>query len=236
MLLTLPIRDVTAATPRARVVRIALNGQPFDYAPGQAVCVATHGADKRHPYSIAAAPADARRDGCLELLVGVDVDDAPGAHPTFDPGAEFDVEGPFGSVISPPEPEERRFLFIAGGTGIAPLRAMLRHALDIPHGQIGLLYSARTADEFAYQEEFRTLARGGRLELNETVTRAAGDDWTGGRGRIGPAVLRGLVHDPATLCFICGRRRWSTRCRKSSRNSASPDGGSELRSGADLQG
>jgi NAD(P)H-flavin reductase len=204
VLLTLPIRDVTSATPRARVVRIALKGQPFDYAPGQAVRVATHGADKRHPYSIAAAPADARREGCLELLVGVDVDDAPGGHLMLEPGVEIDVEGPLGSFIFPPEPEERRFLFIAGGTGIAPLRAMLRHALDIPHGQIGLLYSARTADEFAYQEEFRTLARGGRLELNETVTRAAGEDWTGGRGRIGPAVLQGLVHDPATLCFICG--------------------------------
>ena len=65
MLLTLRIRDVIAATPRARVVRIALDGHPFDYAPGQAVRVAAHGADKRHPYSIAAAPADARREGCL---------------------------------------------------------------------------------------------------------------------------------------------------------------------------
>ncbi len=95
-------------------------------------------------------------------------------------------------------------MFIAGGTGIAPLRAMLRHALAIPHSGIGLLYSARTADEFAYQEEFRALARDGRLELKQMVTRAAGEDWTGGRGRIGPAVLEPLVHDPATLCFICG--------------------------------
>ena len=166
MLLTLRIRDVIAATPRARVVRIALDGHPFDYAPGQAV----------------------RRD---LLLVGVDADNAPPEHLTLEPGAEIDVEGPLGSFIFPPDPEERRFLFIAGGTGIAPLRAMLRHALAIPRSQIGLLYSARTVDGFAYQEEFRALARAGRLELKETVTRDAGQDWTG-------------VHDPATLCFICG--------------------------------
>ena len=43
-----------------------------------------------------------------------------------------------------PAPEERRFLFIAGGTGISPLRAMLHHALTVPHDEIGLLYSART--------------------------------------------------------------------------------------------
>ena len=48
-----------------------------------------------------------------------------------------DVEGPLGSFTFPADPEERRFVFIAGGTGIAPLRAMLRHALDIPHREIG---------------------------------------------------------------------------------------------------
>ena len=37
-----------------------------------------HGHDRRRPYSIAASPEDARRDGCLELLVGVDADGTPG--------------------------------------------------------------------------------------------------------------------------------------------------------------
>ena len=67
MLLTLPIRDVQPATPRARIVRLDLDAQSFEYDAGQAVFVGTHGHSKRKPYSIAAAPEDARRDRCLEL-------------------------------------------------------------------------------------------------------------------------------------------------------------------------
>jgi len=204
VLVTLPIRQVLPATPRARIARLDLNGHAFGYTAGQAVRIANHGFENRQPYSIAASPDDARRDGWLELLVGVDHRGTPGGHLTLDTGQLVDVEGPFGTFTFPQNPEEERFVFIAGGTGIAPLRAMLRHALAIPHSGIGLLYSARTADEFAYQEEFRALALSGRLELKQTVTRAARGDWTGGRGRIGLAVLQPLVHDPATLCFICG--------------------------------
>src|SRR5205085_1084236 len=99
---------------------------------------------------------------------------------------------------------ERRFVFIAGGTGIAPLRAMLRHALTIPHRDIGLFYSARTPDEFAYERELRELAEAGQIELRQTVTRATDTDWTGARGRLNQVALGELIHDPATLCFVCG--------------------------------
>jgi ferredoxin-NADP reductase len=204
VLLTLPIREVLPATPRARVIRLDLDGHPFDYAAGQAVLVGLPGADTRRPYSLAAAPEESRRELRLELLVGVDAEGRPGPHLTLEPGATVDVDGPYGAFTFPPAPEERRFVFIAGGTGIAPLRAMLRHALDLPHIRIGLFYSARTPDEFAYEEEFRALANARRIELRQTVTRAADEDWPGARGRIDRAALAELVHDPETLCFVCG--------------------------------
>ena len=204
MLLTLPVRDVLPATPRARIVRLDLCGREFSYLAGQAVFVGSHGGAKRKPYSIAAAPEDARRDGWLELLIGLDETGKSGAGFPLDSGALVEVEGPAGSFTFPPDPVERRFVFIAGGTGIAPLRAMLRHALRIPHRQIGLLYSARTADEFAYENELRTMAREGEIELRQTITRGGAEDWTGSRGRIGRSELQPLVHDRATLCFVCG--------------------------------
>ena len=204
MLLTLPIREVLRATPRARIVRLGLTSHPFEYLPGQAVLVGSAGQPKKHPYSIAAAPEDARRDGWLELLVGVDVRGTPATCLTLEVGALVEVEGPRGSFTFPADPKERRFAFVAGGTGIAPLRAMLRRALAMPHREIGLFYSARTADEFAYGEEFVALAREGRIELRQTVTRSVDDGWGGPRGRIGRAELQPLVHDPATLCFVCG--------------------------------
>jgi NAD(P)H-flavin reductase len=202
--LTLPIREVLPATPRARIARIDLDGHAFDYAPGQAVSIATHGQEKRRPYSIAAAPEHARRHGWLELLIGVNAEGTAGSHLTLEPGVEVDVEGPLGSFTFPPAPDERRFIFIAGGTGIAPLRAMMQRALHLPHRNIGLFYSARTPDEFAYESELRGLARSGEIELRQTVTRAADTEWTGPRGRLNRAALEELVHDPATLCFVCG--------------------------------
>jgi NAD(P)H-flavin reductase len=201
--LTLPIRDVLPATPRARIVRLDLANSPFDYVAGQAVLVGAAGGLRR-PYSVAGAPEDARRDGCIELLVGVEVNGVPGAHFALERGVLVDVEGPLGSFVFPTEPVERRFLFIAGGTGIAPLRAMLRHALAIPHDHVGLFYSARTPEEFAYEDELRALALEGWIELQQTITRAQDEAWTGARGRIDRALLQPLVHDPATLCFVCG--------------------------------
>lgn len=204
MVLTLPIRNVLPATPRARIVQISLDGERFPFAPGQALLLGTHGQDRRKPYSIASAPEDAQRDGWLELLVGVDGQGRPGPHLTLHPGSRVDVEGPIGRFTFPAQPEEDRFVFVAGGTGIAPLRSMLRHALTVPHRQIGLLYSARTSGEFAYEPELRSLARQGRIELKQTITREPESDWTGLRGRIGRADLAPLIHDRATMCFVCG--------------------------------
>ena len=203
-MLTLPIREIVPATPRARLARLGLNGHAFDYAPGQAVAIAAHGHEHRRPYSIAAAPEDARRDGWLELLIGVNADGTPGPHLTLEPGQPVDVDGPIGSFVFPPAPDEKRFIFIAGGTGIAPLRAMMQRALHLPHRNIGLFYSARTPDEFAFEQELRGLAAAGEIELRQTVTRATDTDWAGARGRLNRSALGELVHDPATLCFVCG--------------------------------
>jgi ferredoxin-NADP reductase len=202
--LTLPITGVTPATPRAFIVHIGLNGHALPYQPGQALLVASHGRERPRPYSVAIAPEDAAREGRLELLVGVSEAGSPGPHLTLEPGTLVDVEGPIGRFTFPEHPAEERFVFIAGGTGIAPLRAMLHRALHAPHKAIGLLYSARTPGEFAYESEWRTLADGHQIELKLTVTRDADDEWSGARGRIGREDLAPLVHDPATLCFICG--------------------------------
>ena len=206
MLLTLPIRDVIRATPRARIVQLDLDGHAFDYVAGQAVLVGVAGVEKRRPYSIAGAPQDTRLSRALELLVGVDDEGRAGPHLPLQRGATIEIDGPLGTFTFPEDPRERRVVFVAGGTGIAPLRAMMRHALFGPlHFQhVGLLYSARTPEEFAYEAEFRELAARGVIELRQTVTRAAVADWSGSRGRIDRAILAGLVHASETLCFVCG--------------------------------
>ena len=206
MLLTKPIREVLPSTPRAAVVRISLEGSAFPYLPGQALLVGSHGNERRRAYSIADAPEQARLDDCLELLVGLDADGLAGPHLTLEPGRLVDLEGPIGHFTFPEHPDERRFLFIAGGTGIAPLRSMLRHALTVPHDEIGVCYSARMPTEFAYAHELRELADRKRIDLELRVTRELPPGrWGGTRGRLGSADLAPLVHGRETLCFVCGQ-------------------------------
>ena len=205
MLLTLPIRDVQPATPRARLVRVDLAGRRFPYEPGQAILVARRGYEPRETaYSIAAPPEEAARNGWLELLVGVDDTGTPGPHLHLESGSLVDVEGPIGRFTFPHEPADAPSVFIAGGTGIAPLRAMIRSALASATRRIGLLYSVRTPGDFAFDQEWRALARAGRIEYRQTVTRDAASEWTGHRGRIGIGDLAPLVHGGSTRCFVCG--------------------------------
>ena len=202
--LTRSIREVLPATPRARRVRIDLAGASFPYLPGQAGLVASHGYDRKRAYSIAAPPEEAAREDGLELLVGVDAKGHPGPHLILEAGALVDLEGPLGRFTFPADPGERQFLFIAGGTGIAPLRAMLHRALGVPHSTIGVLYSARTPSEFAYEDELRRLADEGRIALHLRVTREVEGDWSGARGRVGREDLAPFVQGGDTLCFVCG--------------------------------
>ena len=203
---TVPIAGSIPATPRSALLTLDLRGIPFTFTAGQAIVIGDHGQTVRRPYSIACSPEWAAHTRALELLVGLDGEGAPGPHlPTLAPGTAVDVEGPLGTFTFPDAPRQQRVLFVGGGTGIAPLRAMMDHAMRVHQAaRIALLYSARRADDFAFIEELRAYAASGRLELHQTVTR---DDegWLGERGRIGRAHFEAVLHEPAnTLCFICG--------------------------------
>ena len=177
------------------------------FLSGQAVMIGAHGQDLRRPYSIACSPERADETGHLEFLIGAEENGDMGAHLAgAAAGSLVDVEGPMGTFTFPDQPKEARLLFVAGGTGIAPLHAMIDHSLRVGLPQrISLLYSARRGDEFAFIEELRRHEAAGRLELHPTVTRDDSAQWAGGRGRIGRAHFEAVVHEPAaTLCFICG--------------------------------
>lgn len=204
-LVTVHVAEVVSATPRSRLLCLNLQGHTLGFKPGQAVMAAAHGREDRRPYSIACSPERASETGRIELLVALD-SGASSAHLTrVAAGAAIDVEGPFGHFTFPDTAAAERLLFVAGGTGIAPLRAMLDHALRRGLTGISLLYSARRSDEFAFIDELRQHARSGRLELHQTVTRDESTSWEGARGRIGRAHFDSVLHAPAsTLCFVCG--------------------------------
>jgi ferredoxin-NADP reductase len=192
------------ATPSTRVVRVALDGVSYPYRAGQAASVGLSPDDRLTPYSIASAPHDTAEHGYLEFLVKVDGSNRFGAVVTeLMPGIPMFVSEAAGSFTLPPARMPTPLLFVAGGTGIAPMRSMVRDALYRRRGQRpALLYSARTPEEFAYLAEFRDLADEGRIDLALTLTGDAAD-WRHARGRAGAAHLESLA-TPRTLCFICG--------------------------------
>ena len=185
-------------------MRVALEGLPYSYRAGQAASLGLGRGERLTPYSIASAPHDTAEHGYLEFLVKVDGSNRFGAVVTeLSPGAPMVVSAAVGSFTLPMEAVSVPLLFVAGGTGIAPMRSMIREALyRKPDQRLSLLYSARTPEEFAYLDEFRDLAEQGRLELTLTLT---GDsaDWRHARGRAGAAHLESLATS-GTLCFICG--------------------------------
>jgi NAD(P)H-flavin reductase len=214
--LTLPVRALVAATPRTRILRLDLKGAPFVFRAGQAALIGLHGQPQRRPYSIASSPEDAVRHTRLEFLLKVDDTGYAGPHlPQLDRGARIDLEGPIGSFTLPePNPLAEDggpggYLFVAGGTGISPLRSMMRHLIASGDSRpISVLYSAKTPDEFAYKPELQRLARRQLMVHTLTVTgdvrEYAGDPWRGERGRISTARLAQALPAPDPLCFICG--------------------------------
>jgi ferredoxin-NADP reductase len=204
--LVLRVSSVRRATPASRVVRVALGNASFAYAAGQVAAIGPPRDVERVPYSLASAPEETGRDGHLEFLTKVDSAGRWGTNfPALRRGDRIAVRGPSGSFVFPDHPRERRVLFIAGGTGIAPMRSMIRHAvLSGLDAQLTLLYSARTPHDFAYLPDLRGMARRGEIRLALAATREVRPRWRGDRGRIAAAHLARLIEEPLTLCFVCG--------------------------------
>jgi aromatic O-demethylase, reductase subunit len=203
--LTLTVRSLSAPTPTTRRVVLDLAGVPFTYEAGQAASFGLHGQRERRPYSIASAPADTSRDDGIEFLVRAHPGGGLGRHlDGLIEGSRVDFEGPYGAFVLPDALPTGPMLFVAGGTGIAPLRSLAREARARGHvAPRHLLYSVRQSDDVAYADDVAHWPddHGGRAIV--TVTRNA-EGWAGRRGRIGMALLREVVGEGKPLCFLCG--------------------------------
>lgn len=192
------------ATPTTRIVRVALEGTAFPYRAGQSASIAVQPGEPGTPYSIASAPSESAATGHLEFLVKVDGSSRFGARVSrLDPGIQLLVSPAAGRFTIPDSAALHSLLFIAGGTGIAPLRSMIVECVNAGRrGGMSLVYSARTPEEFAYVDELRALDAAGRLALTLTLTGDA-QDWRHARGRASDRHLAELA-TPKTMAFICG--------------------------------
>jgi ferredoxin-NADP reductase len=123
-------------------------------------------------------------------------------------GDRFELRGPIGGYFVWTAATGGPLFLIAGGSGIAPLMAMLRHrqraASTTP---TLLLYSSRTFEDIIYQDELDQLSvTDDTLTVVHTLTRRQPVAWTGGTRRIDRDMLNSVGIPPGLepLIYICG--------------------------------
>jgi len=167
---------------------------------------AEDGYQTERSYSIASPPEARQVVLTVERLDDGEV--SPYLTDGLQPGDQIELRGPIGGYFTWQVRVGGPLLLIAGGSGIVPLMAMLRHraahASTVP---TRLLYSSRDFDDIIYRQELAQLSAADRtLTVTHTLTRAQPPDWPGYRRRIDQAMLGEVAWPPSErpLAFVCG--------------------------------
>lgn len=171
---------------------------------------AADGYSVERSYSIASEPERTRE---IELTVERIEDGEVSAflHDVVVPGDRIEVRGPIGGYFvweaGGPMGDEGLFL-VAGGSGVVPLMAMLRHRARVgARNPTRLLFSSRHLEDVIYRDELDALvAADDGLDVVHTLTRSQPAGWTGYGRRIDDAMI-GEVLAPLgarARSFICG--------------------------------
>jgi ferredoxin-NADP reductase len=166
--------------------------------------VAEDGYQAQRSYSIASPPEDATVALTIERLDDGEV--SPYLTDVLHAGDGLEVRGPIGGYFVWDTSDGGPLLLVAGGSGIVPLMAMLRH-----HARAGsrvpahLLYSARTQNDIIYRDELARL-QSPDVRVTYTLTRDAPPSWTGYRRRIDRSMLEDVSWPASAMprAYVCG--------------------------------
>ena len=203
------VAEVVDETPRVRSLALTVPGWPGHRA-GQHVDVrltAEDGYVAERSYSIASAPDDGER-----LVLTVErIDDgevSPYLTEELRTGDPLELRGPIGGYFAWTVDDGGPLLLVAGGSGVCPLMAMIRHrAARASRVPARLLYSSRTLEDVIYRDELdRDGGNGSGLEVVHTLTRAQPPGWTGRSRRIDAEMLAEVSWPPEQrpLAYVCG--------------------------------
>ncbi|HEV8237114.1 MAG TPA: ferredoxin reductase [Gemmatimonadaceae bacterium] len=202
--------DVRDETPRARTLVLDVPEWPGHRA-GQHVdvrLVAEDGYQAQRSYSIASPPEDASVALTVERIDGAEV--SPYLCDVLRAGDGLEVRGPIGGYFVWDITLGGPLFLVAGGSGIVPLMAMLRHharaaAPDRARVPVRLLYSARSWDDVIYRRELEQLEVSD-VRVTFALTRDAPADWRGYRRRIDRAMLEEVSWPASEMphAFVCG--------------------------------
>jgi ferredoxin-NADP reductase len=168
---------------------------------------AEDGYQAERSYSIASPPEEAPRVTLtVERLDDGEV--SPYLTNELRAGDKLELRGPIGGYFVWEAHLGGPLLLVAGGSGIVPLMAMLRHRAAVGSTiPTRLLYSSRSSDDVIYRDELERLVKSSTLlEIVQTLTRVQPPGWTGYARRIDTQMLREVAWplDQRPLMFICG--------------------------------
>lgn len=172
-----------------------------EFDPGQIAILSVPGEEPAY-FAFASAPGDPE----LEVLVKQKVGASKVLY-DMQEGDEVTLLGICGNGFNLDQQKHRDLVFVAMGTGVAPLRSALRHVMkhSDDFGQLVVLYGARTPEDFAYRDEVQGWADAG-VELRQVISRPDGHDWSGPTGYVQSLLDHVLPDLPSPVALICGSR------------------------------
>jgi ferredoxin-NADP reductase len=198
--------DLVTETPRVKTIAFDVPGWPGHRA-GRHVDVrltAEDGYQAQRSYSIASAPDGTRVELTVERLDDGEV--SPYLTDELRPGDQIELRGPIGGYFVWEPAHGGPLLLVGGGSGVAPLMAMLRaRARAGSDADTCLLFSSRSWEDVIYRDELAAL-EGGGLRVVHTLTRSQPPGWTGYARRVDAEMLAEVSPAAAKRprVYVCG--------------------------------
>ena len=181
----------------------------IDFTPGQVAMLRVEGEEPAY-FAFAGAPDD--RD--LEVLVKQKVG-ASSVIYNMCVGDQIELIGIAGHGFNLDAVRGRDLVFVAMGTGVAPLRSALRYVLKRKNqfGQMVVLYGARTPADFCYSDETDDWSAHG-VALRQVISRPDGHEWSGPTGYVQSLLDHVLPGLSSPVALICGSREMIEETRE----------------------
>ena len=194
------IVELKVETPQTKSLVLTVPGWT-GHLPGQHVDVrltAEDGYQAERSYSIASAPEGNQVELTVERLDDGEV--SPYLTDELRSGDKLEIRGPIGGYFAWDVAHGGPLLLVAGGSGVVPLMAILRHRRNsMSEVRARLLYSSRTLEDVIYRAELEG------EKVVHTLTRAQPPGWTGYARRVDADLLREVAWPTdGTLAFVCG--------------------------------
>ena len=178
------------------------------FVPGQ-VAMLSVGEEEPAYFAFASAPGDNDLEILVKRTIGASI-------ALFDmkAGERVNLVSVVGHGFDLERQRGRDLVFVAMGTGVAPLRSALRHVLNRKEefGQLVVLYGARTPDDFCYRDETQSWEDAG-VELRQVISRPDGHDWSGPTGYVQTLLDHVLADLNSPVALICGSQEMIMQTR-----------------------